>query len=96
MLNRMLEPPDGPETWESYFGERRPPSVLWLFKRQLAVERRYTERLFNSMHGAMNTEIGLLEQRILAKLDEIDASVNLIAIELARRADEPPSNNVGG
>jgi hypothetical protein len=84
----MLEPPDGQETWKSYFGERRPASVFRLFKRQLALERRQTEKLFDSLHSAVNTEIGSLEQRILAKLDEIDASVNLIAIELARQADE--------
>ena len=66
-----------------------------LFNRRLALERKHTEKLFASLHLAINTEIGFVEQRMIAKFEEIDASLNLIAIELARRADEPPSSDAG-
>ena len=95
ILNIMPEPPTQGETWESYFGERRPPSVFRLFRRHLALERKYTEKLIESLHRAISTEMGLMEQRIMAELEEIDASINLIAIELARHAGDPPSNDAG-
>jgi hypothetical protein len=37
--------------------------------------------------------MNFMERRIFAKLDEIDASLNVIAHELERRADDPASNN---
>jgi hypothetical protein len=95
ILKRMLELPEGQETWESYFGDRRPPSVLRLFKRHLALERKYTERMLNDLHNAMKSEMGLMEQRIIEKLDDINSSLDLIARELARRSDDPPSNDSG-
>jgi hypothetical protein len=33
---------------------------------------------------------------MVAKLDEIDTSLNLIASEIARHSDDPPSGEVGG
>jgi hypothetical protein len=36
---------------------------------------------------ALTTEIGCLEKKILAKLEDIDTSVSLIAGELARKSD---------
>jgi hypothetical protein len=57
-------------------------------------ERRHTEKLLNGQLAAIKTEIGLMEERILAKLEDIDSSLNLIAIELARRAENPSSNDV--
>ena len=77
MLNRMPEPPGPNETWESYFGKRPQPSAPRPFKRQFAWERKHTEKLFASLHLAINTEIGFMEQRMMAKLEEIDASLNL-------------------
>lgn len=44
---------------------------------------------------AINSEIGLAEDRMLAKLEDIDTSVSLIAGELARRNSDPPSNGTG-
>src|ERR1035441_3602712 len=87
MLSKMRESPDQNETWESYFGKRPRPSGLRSFKRQFALERKYTEKLFARLHLAIKTEIGFMEQRTMEKLEEIDASLNLIAIELARRGD---------
>jgi hypothetical protein len=95
ILNMMPKPPNQGETWESYFGERRPPSAFRLFRRQLALERKYTEKLVESLQRAISTEMGLMEQRIMAKLEEIDASISLIAIELSRHADDPPSSDGG-
>jgi hypothetical protein len=53
-------------------------------------ERRHTEKLLNGLFAAVNTEIGLLEERTLAKLEDVDNSVSLIAGELARRSNDPP------
>jgi hypothetical protein len=44
---------------------------------------------------AINTKIGLVEERTLAKLEDIDTSVGLIAGELARRSSDAPSNDTG-
>lgn len=44
---------------------------------------------------AVNAEIGRVEERTLAKLEDIDTSVSLIAGELARRNSDPPSNGTG-
>ena len=82
------------DSWESYFGERRRPSVFRSFKRLLALERRYTEKLLNGRLLAINAEIDNVEHRIMAKLEEIDASLNLIAREIARRGNDPPSKDV--
>jgi len=83
------------KTWESYFGERRPPSAFRLFRKQLALERKHTERLLDGLRRAIGAEMRFMEQRIMAKLEEIDASINVIAIELSRRADDPPSSDAG-
>jgi len=58
-------------------------------------ERRHIEKLLNSQLAAIKTEIGLMEERILAKLEDIDVSVSLIAREFARRNGDPPSNGTG-
>src|ERR1017187_8759905 len=55
-------------------------------------ERRHTEKLLNGLLVAIKAEIGLAEQRTMAKLEDIDTSVSLIAGELARRNGDPPSN----
>ncbi|MGA2269048.1 MAG: hypothetical protein ABSH44_11320 [Bryobacteraceae bacterium] len=55
-------------------------------------ERRHTEKLLNGLLVAIKAEIGLAEERTLAKLEDIDTSVGLIAGELARRNSNPPSN----
>jgi hypothetical protein len=95
MLDTMPERPVPGETWESYFGERRRCSVFRPFKRQLALERKHMEMRLNGLYRAISTEMGSAEQRMTAKLEEIDASLNLIAIELARRNGEPPSSGTG-
>jgi len=60
-------------------------------KRQLALERKHTEKLLDGMLLAINAQIGFTEEKVLAKLDGIDTSVSLIAGELARRSNDPPS-----
>ena len=89
----MPERSDRKESWESYFGERPRRSAFRWFKRQFALERKYTEKLLNGLLVAIKTEIGLAERRIMAKFEEVDASLNLIATELARHADDLPSND---
>lgn len=42
--------------------------------------------------SAITAEIGLAEERIIAKLEDLDTSVNVIAAELARRGGDPPAN----
>ena len=58
-------------------------------------ERRHTEKLLNGLLVAIKAEIGLVEKRTLAKLEDIDTSVGLIAGEIARRNSDPPSNGSG-
>jgi len=82
---------DRRETWESYFGERPQHSVMRLFKRHLALERKHTEKLLDHLYLAIKTEVALVEKRMTTKLEDIDASLNLIAGELARRGEDPPS-----
>jgi len=76
--------PDGPQ-----------PEAFRLISLALWRERRHTERLLNSLLVAIKAEIGLVEERTSAKLEEIDTSVGLIARELARRSGGPPSNGTG-
>ena len=90
MMGTMPDRPDPRESWESYFRERPPRPALRSFKRELALERKHTEKLVRGLHLAIHSEIGFLEQRTAAKFDEIDASLNLIASELARRANDRP------
>lgn len=58
-------------------------------------ERRHTEKLLKGLLVAIKTEIGLLEDRMLTKIEDIDTSVSLIAGELSRRSSDPPSNGTG-
>jgi hypothetical protein len=58
-------------------------------------ERRHTEKLLNGLLVATKAELGLVEQRMLAKLEDIDSSVSLVAEELARRSSDPPSGGAG-
>jgi hypothetical protein len=95
MLGRMTGWPDAEETWEFPFRRRSQPAMFRAFKRQLNLERKYTDQLFNGVRLAVNTEIGCVERRIMAKLEEIDTSLGLIAREIARHADDPPSAEVG-
>ena len=92
-MSIMPERPDQKESWESYFGERPRRSAVRWFKRQFSLERKYTEKLFNGLPVAIKTEIGLAERRIMAKMEEIDTSLGLIAGEIARRANDPPSDD---
>jgi hypothetical protein len=66
--------------------------ALRLIRIALWRDRRHTEKLLKSLLLGINTEIGLVEERILAKLEDIDTSVSLIAREFARRNGDPPSN----
>ena len=75
---------------ESHFGETLPASVEKLIRQQLNLERKYMEVLVRGLHGAINSKIGFLDHRMMSKFEEVDASLNLIARELARRADDPP------
>jgi hypothetical protein len=58
-------------------------------------DRRHTEKLLNGLFAAVKTEIRLLEERMSAKLENIDTSVSLVAGELARQNSDPPSTNAG-
>jgi hypothetical protein len=58
-------------------------------------ERKHTEKLLNGLLDAVKAAIGLVEERTLAKLEDIDTSVSLIAGELARRNSNPPANGTG-
>jgi hypothetical protein len=69
--------------------------VLRSLKVQFALERKHTERLFRELHAASSAEMEFLEQRMMAKFEDIDASLGLIAAEIARRADGPPPGGAG-
>lgn len=58
-------------------------------------ERRHTERLLKEHVLGIRSEIGLTEEKILAKLESIDTSVSLIAGEIARRSGDPPPSGTG-
>jgi hypothetical protein len=70
-------------------------NALRLSRIALWHERRHTENLLKDLLLAINAEIGLVEQRMLTKLGDIDTSVSLIAGELARRSSDPPLNDAG-
>jgi hypothetical protein len=70
-------------------------TALRLSRIALWRERRHTQRLLKDQFLAIKAEIGLVEERILAKLEDIDTSVGLIAGELARRSCDPPPNGTG-
>jgi hypothetical protein len=40
----------------------------------------------------MNTQLDLLEERMIARFEQIDTSLNLVARELARRDADQPSD----
>ena len=91
MLRRMRIP--GPEETSGNDLPHDPQwSALRLSRIALRRERRHTEKLLKDQFFAIKAEIGLTEERILAKLEDIDTSVSLIAGELARRNSDPPSN----
>lgn len=69
--------------------------MLRSFMRQIERERKLTESFFNRLLLAINSEIGSAERRISTRLEEIDASLGLIALELARRADDAPPCDTG-
>ena len=52
--------------------------------------RRHAEKLLTSLLATIRAEIGLMEKRMLAKLEDIDTSVGLVAGELGRRSSDPP------
>ena len=93
MLSRMPIP--GP-TEHSDGGSPRGPqyNVIRLIRIALWRERSHTAQLLKDQLLAISADIGLVEKRMLAKLEDIDASLNLIAGELARRADDPSSGDV--
>jgi hypothetical protein len=84
MLRRMRIP--GPEE-DAVSGFPHDPqwTALRLSRIALWRERRHTERLLKDHFLAIKAEIGLVEKRVLAKLEDIDTSVSLIAGELARQ-----------
>jgi hypothetical protein len=73
---------------------RRAPGEIRGLRIALWRERRQTEKLLNRLLVAIKTEIGRLEGRMLAELENIDASIGLVAGELARHADDPPMKDV--
>jgi hypothetical protein len=93
MLRRMRIP-SPTENAESGL-PHEPQCYIRLVRNALWRERRHTERLVKDQFLATSNEIGLLEKRMLAKLEDIDASVSLVAGELARRSGDPPSNGTG-
>ena len=94
MLRKMRIP--GP-TENAESGSPHEPQVntVRLVRIALWRERRHTEGLLNDQLLAIKAEIGLVEEKILAKLDGLDTSVSLIAGELAHRNSDPPSNGTG-
>ena len=69
------------------------PALLRSFIRQLDLERRYAEKLFNGQFLAIKAEIGNLEQQMSAKFEEIETSLSLIAREIVRRNRDLPSDD---
>lgn len=84
---------------KEYSGKGSPRDPQWnalrLSRIALRRERRHTEKLLKGLLLAINAKIGLVEERALAKLEDIDTSVSLIAGELARRNSGPPPSGTG-
>ena len=68
-------------------------------------ERKEVERLLGGLHVALGAKLDAMRQELrsrvtqvesdlTAKFEEIDALLNLIAIELARRGENPPPDDV--
>lgn len=86
----------GPKEYSERGSPRDPQwNALRLSRIALRRERRHTEKMLKGLLLAINTKIGLVEERTLAKLEDIDTSVGLIAGELARRSSDAPSNDTG-
>ncbi len=88
----ILEPQENTESGSSDDPQRDAVRLIGI---ALWRERRHTEKLLKGLLPGINTEIGLVEERILAKVEDIDTSVSLIAREFARRNCDPPSNGAG-
>ena len=94
MLRTM--PIHGPKEYSERGSPRDPQwNALRLSRIALRRERRHTEKMLKGLLLAINTKIGLVEERMLAKLEDIDTSVSLIAGELACRNSDPPLNGTG-
>jgi hypothetical protein len=91
-MMRIMTAPNSRNSWESYFGERPRDSLLRSLKRQFILERKCSNKIRRRLLLAVNTQIALSEHRLTTRLEEIDASLNLIAAELARRSNDPPPN----
>jgi hypothetical protein len=53
------------------------------------MERKYNDKVLSQILEAIHAQIASMEARMTAKFEEIDASLNLIAREIGRRADDP-------
>ena len=84
MLARM-DPQDSRKKSEFRFRKRSQPARLRSFIRQLDLERKYAEQLFDGQFLAIKAEIGNLEQQMSEKFEEIETSLSLIARENVRR-----------
>jgi hypothetical protein len=94
MLRRMPIP--GPQESTGRGSSDDPQcDTVRLIRIALWRERRHTEKLLNGLFAAVNSKIGLLEERTLATLEDIDNSVSLVAGELARRSNDPPPGGAG-
>ncbi len=51
-------------------------------------ERKRTEQLLDELRGAISAEIAQMEERVQRKLEDIDASLSLIAGELSQQGGE--------
>jgi hypothetical protein len=70
-------------------------NTIRLMRIALWRERKHTEKLLKDQLLAITAEIRLAEERVVAKLEGLDASANLIAGELARRSGDPPPSGTG-
>ncbi|MGD0499088.1 MAG: hypothetical protein ABSC23_11690 [Bryobacteraceae bacterium] len=92
---RGMRIPGAQENMEGGFPGEPQSAVVRLIRIALWRDRRRTEKLLSGLRAAVESEIGLLEERLMAKLESIDTSVSLVAGELARRGDEPQSGGAG-
>ncbi len=91
-----------PEQQRAEFGSFAQRSITKLVRSVIRGERKQVDQLLRDLRAGLTTDLDRMmqelrsrslqtESSLAAKLDDIDASLSLIARELARRADDPPS-----
>jgi len=86
MLRRMIESRNQEGSSEFPLRKRLSRAMLQAMNRFFVRERQYAEKLSDDVTLAIRSDLESMEERLTARLEEIDVSVNLIGREMSRHS----------